>query len=91
MTMNRIESIRNRLIETLAAQSVEIRDDSYLHAGHAGAASGGGHFAVTIISDKFKGHSLIERHRMVYSALDDMMQRDIHALSIETHTLEERS
>ncbi len=91
MTMNRIESIRNRLIETLAAQSVEIRDDSHLHAGHAGAASGGGHFAVTIISDKFKGHSLIERHRMVYSALDDMMQRDIHALSIETHTLEERS
>ncbi|NNE39216.1 MAG: BolA family transcriptional regulator [Gammaproteobacteria bacterium] len=91
MTMDRIESIRMKLIDNLDADSVEIRDDSHLHDGHAGAASGGGHYAVTIISDRFTGHSLLERHRMVYSALDDMMQKEIHALSIETYTREERT
>lgn len=88
--MDRIESIRDRLIKNLDAKSVEIRDDSHLHAGHAGAATGGGHYAVSIISDSFQGHSLIERHRMVYRALEDMMQNEIHALSIQTYTMEER-
>lgn len=88
--MDRIETIRQTILDNLDAESVEIRDDSHLHAGHAGAASGGGHYAVKIVSNKFSGHSLIERHRMVYSALEDMMQNEIHALSIETYTSEEQ-
>lgn len=88
--MDRLEKIRHRIINQLDAIDVVIRDDSHLHAGHVGAASGGGHFAVKIISDKFIGHSLIERHRLVYNALDDLMPSDIHALSIETYTSEEQ-
>jgi len=88
--MDRSEKIRHRIITQLDAIDVVIRDDSHLHAGHVGAASGGGHFAVKIISDKFLGQSLIQRHRLVYSALDDLMPDEIHALSIETYTSEEQ-
>jgi len=59
------------------------------HPGHAGAASGAGHFSVTIVSDKFAGKSAIQRHRMVYLAVDDLMRSEIHALSIKAQTLEE--
>lgn len=54
-----------------------------MHAGHAGAAGGGGHFSVSIVSDKFSGKSMIERHRAVYLAVNDMMPAEIHALSIK--------
>jgi len=86
---NRIEMIKERLEKELTPKQIDIVDESHLHAGHAGAASGGGHFNVTIISDQFTGKSTIERHRMVYLAVDDLMRTEIHALSIKAFTPKE--
>lgn len=87
--MDRVAAIRERLTQQLSPEQLEIVDESHLHAGHAGAASGAGHFAVTIVSDKFQDKSLLERHRMVYMAVDDLMRSEIHALSIQARTTEE--
>jgi len=81
--MDRIAEIKARLERELSPSHIDIIDESHLHAGHAGAASGGGHFNVTVVSERFAGQSPIERHRMVYSALGDLMQTEIHALSIQ--------
>ena len=78
---DRVERIRERLA-AFAPTELRIDDESHLHAGHAGAATGRGHYAVRLRSASFTGKSLIERHRMVYAAIGDMMQTDIHALSI---------
>lgn len=67
---------------------LNIRDDSALHAGHAGN-TGGGHYAVTIVSDAFMGLSLIKRHRLVYDQVRSLMAKDIHALSIDAKTVAE--
>lgn len=53
-----------------------------MHAGHAGAASGGGHYRAHIVAAVFAGKSRLARHRLVYDCLDDLMQADIHALAI---------
>ena len=87
--MDRVETIRQRITESLSPTNLEIVDDSHLHKGHAGAASGAGHFTVHIVSDAFKDKSLIERHRMVYQAVNDLMRTEIHALSIQAKTPEE--
>jgi len=89
--MDRVKTIRERLEQALAPEHIDITDDSHLHAGHAGAASGGGHFTVSIISNKFIGCSTIERHKMVYTAVGDMMPSEIHALGIKAKTPEEAS
>ena len=89
MTEDRTEMIRNRLEQALHPDSIEITDDSAKHAGHAGAASGGGHFLVNIVSDAFADKNPIQRHRLVYEAVDDMMHSHIHALSITARTPEE--
>ncbi len=81
--MDRIAEIKARLERELSPTHIDIVDESHLHAGHAGAASGAGHFNVTVISDKFAGKSAIQRHRMVYLAVDDLMRSEIHALSIQ--------
>ena len=81
--------IRERLEKALSPSQIDIVDESHLHAGHAGAASGGGHFSVTIVSDKFNEQSTIERHRMVYIAVDDLMRTEIHALSIKAFSPDE--
>jgi BolA family transcriptional regulator, general stress-responsive regulator len=86
---DRIAMIKSRLEQALSPSQIDITDDSHMHAGHAGAASGGGHFSVTIVSDKFSGKSMIERHRAVYLALNDMMPAEIHALSIKALTPDE--
>jgi len=78
----RRESIRARLFDGLALSTCEVEDESALHAGHAGAASGGGHFRVRLISDVFEGKNRLQRHRLVYDCLADMMDKDIHALAI---------
>jgi BolA protein len=80
--VNRIERIRTALTAALAPESLAIEDESHHHVGHAGAATGRGHFAVTIVSRAFAGVPLLQRHRLVYQALGDLMQTDIHALSI---------
>ncbi len=77
-TANRI---RTRLL-SLEPIAIELRDDSASHAGHAGAASGGGHFELRLVSAQFAGLSKIERHRLVYHLLGDLMQREIHALAM---------
>ena len=88
--MERVELIRERIDQALEPVQLEIIDDSHLHAGHAGAAGGGGHFTVRIVSEKFSNHKLIERHRMVYAAVNDLMPTEIHALSITALTPEEQ-
>lgn len=89
MSESRSEALRTRLTRHLDPVALEIIDESAKHAGHAGAASGGGHFIVRITATAFRDKSPIQRHRLVYDAIGDMMQRDIHALSIDARTPEE--
>jgi BolA protein len=79
----RIATIRERLLEALEPELLEIDDESHLHAGHAGARDGRGHFRVIVVSPAFAGQTRIQRHQLVYTALGALMQTDIHALSIE--------
>lgn len=79
--------IRERLA-ALDPATLEIRDDSALHAGHAGAKEGG-HYTLTIVSPQFTGKNRVARHRLVYGALDSLMKNGIHALAIEALTPEE--
>ncbi len=80
--------MRERLAR-LQPLSLDIIDDSALHAGHAGAAGGGGHFRISIVSPSFAGLPTIARHRIVYDALGAMMKHEIHALSITAKTPDE--
>jgi BolA protein len=83
------EEIRDRLA-VLQPTSLDLRDDSALHAGHAGN-TGGGHFHVTIVSSQFCGKSQIMRHRIVYQALNGLIPSRIHALSIQAIATDEPS
>ena len=83
-----VESMELRLA-ALDPDLVEIYDESAEHIGHAGAQSGGGHYQLTIVARRFDRQSLIARHRLVYEALGDMMQKEIHALAITALTPEE--
>ncbi|MCX8018271.1 MAG: BolA family transcriptional regulator [Rhodocyclaceae bacterium] len=85
--MTMVEILRERL-SRLDPVALDIRDDSAQHAGHAGAREGG-HYAVTIVAACFAGLPAIRRHRLVYDAVGDLMQRGIHALSIHAKTPEE--
>ncbi|HEX2797277.1 MAG TPA: BolA family protein [Immundisolibacter sp.] len=78
----RMARIRARLAESLAPIRLELIDDSHQHAGHAGARQGG-HFTVRIAAPGFAGKRPLECHRMIYAALGELMQTDIHALSID--------
>jgi BolA protein len=78
----RVDRIRSLLQAALQPSRLEVGDDSHLHVGHAGAASGGGHFSVKIVSEQFEGQRLVMRHRLVYDAVQGMMHTDIHALAI---------
>jgi len=60
-----------------------VEDESHLHAGHAGAAGGHGHFRITIVAEAFRGLAPVARHRLVYAAVGDLLKTDIHALAIE--------
>ena len=77
-----MDRIQAKLNETFAPLECQLEDESAPHAGHAGAASGGGHFRLRIISAQFEKQSRINRHRLVYDCLDDMMHKEIHALAI---------
>ena len=85
----RVARIRALLGEALQPQWLDVADDSHKHAGHAGARGGQGHFSVDIVSAAFAGKLPLARHRLVYAALGDMMQTDIHALSIRARTPDE--
>ena len=81
--------IRERLESAFAPEFLEIENESHLHAGHAGAQDGRGHFRVTLISDRFQDQSRLQRHRMVYEALGPLMETDIHALAVRALTPDE--
>jgi BolA protein len=78
----RVERMRSRFEAALKPVELVLEDDSALHAGHAGAASGGGHYNVRIVSLQFEGLKLVTRHRLVYDSVHDMMHKEIHALAI---------
>ena len=82
---DRVQRIEERLNTAFRPDSLDVGDDSALHAGHEGAKSGGGHYTVNIVSPVFAGVSTLERHRMIYDTLADMMKGEIHALSIHAH------
>ncbi len=90
MSEDRVTLIRERLTTALDVHDLEIIDDSHLHAGHAGARAGGGHFRVAVVSPDFAGKTPIQRHRLVYQAVGDAIRPDcIHALNIKALTPEE--
>ncbi|WP_438971445.1 BolA family protein [Methylophaga sp.] len=82
--MSTVDDIKQAL-QTLNPTQIEIEDDSAKHAGHAGN-TGGGHYNLWIVSNAFEGLSLLQRHRLVFSEVDDLMQSKIHALSIRAKT-----
>jgi len=88
-TSNRIEQMRTRLQRELAPQVLDIVDESHKHVGHAGARDGRGHFRARIVAAAFSGLPLIRRHQLVYAALGELMQTDIHALALDTRAPEE--
>ena len=83
-------TLRTRL-QDLAPSALEIHDESAEHIGHAGAASGGGHFSVLIVSNAFRGISRLERHQKVLARVSDLLPHPIHALSIKALAPEEFS
>lgn len=82
INQQRIAAFDEDLKKAFQVQSLRIVDESHLHAGHAGAASGGGHFRLEIVTPEFKGLNLVARHRAVYSALNRHIPKEIHALTI---------
>jgi BolA family transcriptional regulator, general stress-responsive regulator len=91
MAGSTMQAIDERVRVALAPTSVELADESAQHAGHAGAASGGGHYRLRIVSARFAGLSRVARHRLVYDSLSDLMRQAIHALAIEALTPDEAS
>ncbi len=79
----RISAMKQKLEKHLSPSELIIEDESHHHAGHAGAREGKGHFRIMICSKKFQGLRILQQHRLVYDALGEMMQNDIHALSIQ--------
>ena len=76
-------------LAVLAPERIELYDESGQHVGHEGAKDGGGHYQLVVVSSRFAGAGPVERHRMVYDALADLLRREIHALSIRAFTPEE--
>lgn len=89
INQDRMKWFQEDLSKAFTIQNLVIEDESHLHAGHAGATSGGGHFRVSIIAPDFQGMSLVARHRAIYSALNRHIPKEIHALTIIAQTPEE--
>ncbi len=75
-------AIERKMKTDLDAIHVEVEDESWKHAGHAGAAAGGGHFTLVVVSPKFKGLNPLDRRRLVFGVLQSEMQGEIHALTV---------
>ena len=88
MSADTVARLRERL-STLQPQSLEIEDESHLHAGHAGARGGGGHYRLHIVATAFAGKNTVARHRLIYDTAGDLMRGAVHALSIRAFTPEE--
>ena len=76
-------------LQSLAPEHLDIQDDSALHAGHAGARDGGGHYSLTIVSARFANLNRVQRHRLIYQTLGELMTGRVHALAIRALTPEE--
>ena len=76
-------------LAALEPELIQIYDESAEHVGHAGAASGGGHYQLIVVSRRFEGQPRVTRHRLVYQAVGDLMQRQVHALAVTALTPEE--
>ena len=85
----RITRFESDLRLAFQATHLNIEDESHLHAGHAGAASGGGHFKLTIVAPEFEGMTKVARHRAIYAALNSHFPDAIHALTILAYTPDE--
>ncbi len=83
MSVNRVAKIEALLEEAFAPGHLLVKDQSHMHAGHAGARDGRGHFDVTIESKSFHGKRPLACHRMIYNAMGTLMETDIHALRIK--------
>jgi len=81
--LDREARLRQRLESRFAPTFLHIVDEGHLHAGHAGAADGRGHFRIKIVAAAFRGLAPLARHRLVYAAVADLLETDIHALAIE--------
>ena len=84
-----LDELRARFELAFPGSAVAIEDDSHLHAGHAGAAGGAGHFRVRIVSPRFGRLGTVARHQLVYDSVRDWMPHRVHALVIEARTPEE--
>ena len=82
--MTTAQRIEHTLRQALDASEVHVKDEGAQHAGHAGAAAGGGHYHVTVVSSRFEGKTQVQQHRLVYGALGDAMGSSIHALALTT-------
>lgn len=87
--MNRPQRIEALLTESLQPLECLVEDESHLHAGHAGAASGGGHYRLRLVSARFEALNKVARHRLVYDCLREMMTKEIHALAMTLLTPDE--
>lgn len=90
MSKERLEAIEQVLRDTFAPSKLVVKDQSHLHAGHAGARDGKGHFEVQIVAPAFADKSLMQRHRLIYEALGRLMETDIHALKIRADAPDQR-
>ncbi len=79
------QRLHETLQRALAPTALDVRDDSYLHSGHAGAREGR-HFTVHVVSAAFNGLSRVARHRLVYDAARTLIAEGIHALAIDART-----
>lgn len=82
MSGDRVERIEATLRQAFSPSKLQVKDQSHLHVGHAGAQDGLGHYEVTIVAEAFAGQRPLARHRMIYDALGSLMETDIHALRI---------
>jgi BolA protein len=80
---SREQRLRQRLIDEFQPIELMVQDESHLHAGHAGAAGGASHFRIRIVAEAFRGKLPVARHRMIYTAVQDLMKSEIHALAID--------
>ncbi len=86
---DRTDKIEILLTNALAPESLQVIDDSHEHAGHGGYHESGSHFSVTVVSQSFHSLDTLSRHRIIYDALGDMMQKEIHALKIAAYSPDE--
>jgi BolA protein len=89
LAATRAARIRALLEQRLAPVRLDIHDESAAHAGHAGAAGGAGHFRLLVVSEAFRGRSLVQRHRLVHDALAQLLKNEIHALALVTKAPDE--